>query len=78
MQPDLKPCPKYTQSDFTCTSGVLEKTHGVAFIAALSWGVVVQYAHCIWRVPGVAATILVGRAFICAIGLRLNIGVATK
>ena len=79
MQPDLKPCPKYTQSDFTCTSDVLEKTHGVAFIAALSWGVVVQYAHFVsWPVPGVATTILVGRAFICAVGLRSNIGVATK
>ena len=77
MQPDLKPCPKYTQSKFT--SDVLEMTHYVSFISALSWGVVVQYAHFVsWPVPGVAATILVGRAFICAVGLRLNIVVATK
>ena len=76
MQPDSRPWPKHAQSEFT--SDVLGKTHRAPFIGALSWGVVVQYAHYIWTVPGVAATILVGSAFICAVGLRLNIGVATK
>ena len=76
MQPDSRPWPKHAQSEFT--SDVLGKAHQAPFIGALSWGVVVQYAHHIWPVPGVAATILVGRAFICAVGLRSNIGVATK